>query len=178
MNRILWKKHQDTLHVFYVHHQINIHTIIVCFAYCLHTHTFLNICSTPNHFSLWYWVYLLTWVQRFMCLSSHKTYIQDDKLVEVLMRSMRSRMSFHLYELLGDKILKKIKLTNKFWIAKRSSKLTERIIWGSKSFDTLRNNNLQKFKATRTTNRKTTKQKFLALMIDEKVPKWWETTKP
>jgi hypothetical protein len=150
MIRILWKKHQNTLHVFYVHHQINIHTIIVCFAYCLHTHTFLNICSTPNHFSLWNWVYLLTWVQRFMRLSSHKTYIQDKKLMEVLMRSMRSGMSFHLYELLGDKILKQIKLANELRIAKRSSKLAERIIWGSKSFKTLRNNNPQKFKTTRT----------------------------
>lgn len=128
MTRILQKKHQDTLDVFYVHHQINIHTIIVCFAYCLHTHTFLNICSAPNHFSLWYQVYLLSQVQRFMCLSSHKTYIQDEKLVEVLIRSMRSRMSFHLYELLCDKILKKIKVTNELQNAKRSSKLAERII--------------------------------------------------
>ncbi len=63
-----------------------------------------------------------------MHLSSHKTYIQDETLVEVLMRSMRSRMIFHLYELLGDKILKKIKLTNELRIAKRSSKLAERII--------------------------------------------------
>lgn len=148
------------------------------FICLLPPHPHLNICSAPNHFSLWYWVYLLTRVQRFMHLCSHKTYIQDEKLVEVLMRSMRPRMSFHLYELLGDKILKNIKLTNELWIAKRSSKLAKRIIWDSKSFDTLRNNNLQKFKATRTTNRKTTKQKFLALMIDEKAPKWWETTKP
>ncbi len=126
MFRTLQKKHQDTLRVSYVHHQINIHTIIVCFAYCLHTHTFLNICSAPNHFSLCYWVDLLMWVQRFMHLSSHKTYIQDKKLVEVLMRSMRSRVSFYQYELLGDKILKKIKLTNELWIAKRSSKLAKK----------------------------------------------------